>query len=487
MRKLMALAIVFMLAGATTSWALFGLGDISYDGSMEVSGNSANNETDFAPANDHRGRTATRVRLGMNATVTEGVMGRVELIRDTRQYGTGPTSVAGEEGTLRFHNAYVDIADFLGHDVRLGRQYVGNPGDLVWNISPTDDDNLTNNSIDGLLIKCRKYDFLHVDLFTGKATEDDTIGDTGRPGNTDTDDGDVAGAGDVNLSSLDLLMPTLVPNAKVNVGFLWGTDSNNEFRNNDNNLRTARVGINGSAVDNMLTYRAEYFQNMGQFNGAGLQGDGVTATELDYSGNAIDLGVGVNFGETEVGTFSIWGNYLMASGDDNTQDDSDDSFHDFTPLGFNTSDRLLGEIFGKSNVLGGGTPLGRGINTADVTGTAPSGVTQGPGLNVINLGVSYKPAFVEKTMVRLDYYTFSYSEDNITTAANTKTKIGDDIGSEIDLTIGYDHSTNVGLEVGYAMLSPDKALTDPFVAGGNVNDDEITKLFARAKIKWGGQ
>src|SRR5688572_22262927 len=158
MRKHMAMAIVLVLAGVTQSWALFGLEDVSFDGSLEVSGNSANNETDFSASNDHRGNTATRTRVGMNATVTEGVMGRLEVARSPRLYGTVPTSVAGEEFLWTFQNAYVHFDDLLGFKVRLGRQYVGEPGDLVWNISPTDDDSLTLNSIDGLLLQCRHYE-----------------------------------------------------------------------------------------------------------------------------------------------------------------------------------------------------------------------------------------------------------------------------------------------------------------------------------------
>src|SRR5689334_5179793 len=130
MRKLMALtAIGIIVAAAQPSWALVGLENVSFDGSLEVSGNSANNEIDFGGiANDptgnedHRGRTATRVRVGMNTDVTEGVKGRIEMGRTPRQYGTSATSVAGEEGLWTVQNAYVEIENLWGHMFRLGRQ-----------------------------------------------------------------------------------------------------------------------------------------------------------------------------------------------------------------------------------------------------------------------------------------------------------------------------------------------------------------------------
>jgi hypothetical protein len=479
MRKLMALAIVFTLAGATRSWALFGLGDVSFDGSLEYSGNSANNETDQGtlvtnPRSDHRGATATRVRVGMNAQVTEGVKSRLEVVRspsdsgdsDTMFGGDGrPTSVSSEEGNFFFHNAYVEIENLWDHMVRVGRQYVGNAGDLVWNISPTNDDSLSINSIDGLLVQCRKYDFIHADLFTGKAFEDDAVANT---------DNNVGEDGDINLSSLDLVFPTLVPNSKVNVGYLWGVDSNTGAGKDDNKLSTIRAGINGSAKDNFITYRAEYFMNGGEL-------ESLNGSATDYAGNAIDLGIGVNPAETGVGTFSIWANWLMASGDDNPANTDDDSFHDFTALGANTSDRLLGEIFGKSNTLTGAglgpigaakaavsAPLGKGLD---------SGV-QGRGLEVINIGASLKPKISEKSTVRLDYYVFNQPEDTIATV-----NVGDKFGTEIDLSWAYAHSDNVGLELGYAMFSPDDAL----IGVGATNDEDVTKLFARGKIKWGGQ
>ncbi|MCG3205945.1 MAG: hypothetical protein KCHDKBKB_02669 [Elusimicrobia bacterium] len=486
----MAMFAICVSVATTSTWALVGLGDIKFDGSLEVSGNAANNEVDFGndpdnpgisgtgTSNDHRGRTATRVRLGMDAVVTEGVTSRLELIRDARQYGdsNGPTSIATEEGLWRFHNAYVDIQDLWGHNFRLGRQYVGNPGDLVWNISPTDDDSLTNNSIDGLLIQCRKFDFIHADLFTGKSTEDDAIA------NTDQDDA----TGDVNLTSLDFVLPKLVPGAKLNLGYLLGDDANSNLENDNNHLRTARVGINGGVSENMFTYRAELFSNMGEFAGMGLDSAGA-ATKLKYEGTAIDFGVGFNSKETSAGTFGVALNYLMASGDDNAIDDKDESFHDFSVMGINTSDRLLGEIFGKSNTMGGGTPLGQGINTAQASGAvataAPGTTTQGQGLNVLNLGVQYKPTFCKKSTFRLDYFTFSRSEDEVKTAANTNTKVGEDFGSEFDLAYVYDHTSNVNVELGYAMFSPDDALVG---VNSTNQDDDVTKLYARTKIKWGG-
>lgn len=491
MRKLMAIFAISVLSVSTPSWALFGLGDINFDGSLEVSGNSANNEVSFSPANDHRGATATRVRVGMNAQVTEGVSSRLEVARtpasagstESQYGGTGkPTSVASEEGNFVIHNAFIKLEELWGHTVVLGRQYVGDSGDLVWYIGPKSDDSLTVTSIDGILAYCNKgeekgnfMDKVKLTLFTGKANEDDAI--------ANTDAGDTLG--DINLSNIQVDL-SVIPNGNLRVGFLNGEDLNTSASTDTNRIQIFRVGVNGGIAENMFTYRAEYLQNMGKAGNVGTTGSG-GPTELDYKGNAIDLGVGVNPPETSIGSFGLWLNYVMASGDDNTVDDKDDSFHDFTALGVgNTSGRHYGEIFGKSNTLGGGTPLGQGVNTADATGTAPNAATQGQGLTILNIGVNFKPAFMEKTWWRLDFFTFSRAEDSVKTSLTpgaAETKVGDKFGTEFDLTFGYDHTSNVGIELGYAMLNVDDALTGI----GAVNDDAVTKLFARTNIRWGGE
>lgn len=472
----MAIAIVLAFAGAAKSWALVGLGDVSFDGSLEVSGNSANNETDFSPSNDHRGNTATRVRLGMNAQITEGVKGRIEAVRDPRLYGNAATTVTTEEGLWRFQNAYAEFDNIFGFMARLGRQYVGMPGDLVWNISPRNDDSLTVNSITGLLVQCRHFDAVNLDLFLGKAVEDDAI--------ANTDAGDATG--DVNMNSLQATLPKVIPNGNIGIGYLFGRDDNAAARSDDNKLQIARVGANGGISENMFTYRAEYLMNMGEFKGMGLTGAGA-ATDLDYEGTAIDIGLGFNPAETNVGTFGVWFNWLMASGDDNAIDDKDESFHDFSVFGsVDPSDRLLGEIFGKSNTLGGGTPLGQGLDTFQTAGAvaaaAPGATTQGQGLEVINIGAKYSPKPWDRVWFKFDYFAFSRAEDSVKTAAAVNTKVGDDFGSEMDFTVGYKHTDNVNFKVGYAIFSPDDALTGV----GAVNDDNITKLFARTNIKWGG-
>jgi hypothetical protein len=261
MRKLMALAIVLVFAGTTRSWAVLGLGNVTYDGSLEFSGISAKNElnkNDDAQADDRRGEVNTRLRVGIGADVTETVKARVELLRNDTRFGRqrsgsvvsgGPAasnSLDDEMNLIRVENAFLDFQNLYGLRAILGRQFVGNAGDLVWNLSPTDNDYLTSSAIDGLTLQYHKFEPVLVDLFLGKAIEDDTVANSSTTTNGDDT------LGDTNLASLDIVFPTLIPGGKINAGYLWGVNESTVPTSNDNKLTTIRVGVRGGLMENML-------------------------------------------------------------------------------------------------------------------------------------------------------------------------------------------------------------------------------------------
>jgi hypothetical protein len=330
---------------------------------------------------------------------------------------------------------------------------------LVWHLGPKSDDSLTINSIDGILFRSPDeknsgsfMDNLRLELFTGKLTEV-----SGNPAATDA-----TASGDVDLSNIEVKVVDVIPGGRIRAALLMGQADQTSATADNIHLNIWRVGINGGLSENMITYRAEYLQNTGQANGAGTP-----TGDLDFAGNAIDLGLGFNSKDTSVGSFGLWGNIVMASGDD-TNDDEDESFHDFTSLGGNSSDRYFGEIFGKSNTLGGGIPIGQGLETG----------SEGQGMTVFNLGLQFNPAFAKKYWAKVDFFHLTRPEDSL-----NNTDVGDEFGTEFDLTLGFNHSDNVGIEGGYAMLTPDDALTGV----GATNDETITKWFARANVKWGGE
>ena len=476
MKKIMATAMGLMFTGVAASWALVGLEDVSYDGSLEVVGVSAKNEVDqddSGATSDRKGGVNTRVMVGINAAVTEGVKGRVLFARTGSQYGnnfagtrlSANNTIDNETANIAVLNAFVDIEDVIfGVGAILGRQFVGEAGDLVWNIAPTDNDLLAIGAIDGITLR-RDWEYVNSNLFFGKFSEDDA------QGNTNADDAGV-GAGDINLNSFDLIFPTIIPGGKINAGYLWGNIENTSLSGDANKLTTFRVGVKGGVAEDRFTYRAEYLANGGEDKGNNVPPG---QTKVSYEGNAIDLGVGYNSPETSVGTFNARLGLIAASGDDNAANGDDESFHDFTVIGAGTSDRIMGEIFGKSSTLAGAS-----ATTAGPGGGVDTG-PQGQGMDVLNIGVTYTPPCLDgKLSGALDYWTFDTAEDGTTTG----TPMADEYGNEIDLVLNWAHSDNVGIDLGYAMFSPGKAIVG---TAAGAKDDDITKLFARAKISWGGE
>ena len=102
MRKSLVAIAILSLTGSAFSTDLLGLKNLKVDGSLEVLGNQAENETDADDGNnDKRGNTVTRVRLGVDMDVTTDVTARIEAVRnpeDGNTWGRGDQSQYGTSG-----------------------------------------------------------------------------------------------------------------------------------------------------------------------------------------------------------------------------------------------------------------------------------------------------------------------------------------------------------------------------------------------------
>lgn len=476
MRKVAALWVSLVILGAQSVRAegFLGLGQLTYDGSLEVLGNQANNETDAnGAANDHRGNTITRLRLGINLPdLADGISGRIELVRGSgasvvtstttaSQYGSGrPTTGHSELESIQVQNAYVDLHDFLQLDkVRLGRQYGGRQGDLLVYYGPRNDDALSVTAFDALRID-KQFSKVDLTFVTGKAVDDDTAPGGGA---SDTDSDDAAAPGDVNASYLILSSDRLIPNHRVplEVGYYQASAANAAATNDNQTLVVYDFRAGYGLLDDKLNLGLQFAMNDGQDNNAG--------TPMDYKGSALlfkadyadeDSGLGAKFF------------YANASGDDQTSaDSSDKAFHDGAVLGgggYTPSDFRYGEILSNSNTLAATSPAlpGPGLDTG----------ANGRGLNLIGLGGRFTPRNWAdgKVTFSLDYIMAKFNES----AAGAD----DGIGNEIDLALLYRHSDTVSVSLGYARLDTDAGVIP--VPGGPT--DEVTKAWAKLGLRWGG-
>ncbi|MGQ0643888.1 MAG: hypothetical protein ACT4O3_00140 [Elusimicrobiota bacterium] len=471
MKKYLAIFVIALVAGAPYARAeMLGLlNDVTADGALDISGQQANNETDGdGSAHDRRGAVITRLRLGLNAGLADGVRARLEATRNsgatgaanggTVMYGGAlrPTSLTTEQGAIVVQNAYIDLEDFLTTEwFRLGRHYGGRPGDLLVYYGPYQDDSLTIQSLDGLSVG-RKFGPVMANFVTGKVME-------GAPTTVATD---AAGAGDINVNWLILGSSELFPEVEIPLefGYYQGTATNGPVASDNNNLTIMdfRAGYN-QLMDGALKLGFEYAMNGGQLNTG-------PATQADYKGNALLLSAAY---DDEANGFGLHARYANASGDDPSGTGTDDdAFHDFRTLGWAVSDFRYGEILSRDNTAA--TFLGF---------TSPGGLdtgANGPGANIINIGGYYVvPRWDEKVRLSLDYIMAKVNE--------VPSGVDDGVGSEIDLAAHYDHSSAVRATVGYAMFSPDKGLVNAFAGTADLPTDNVTKLFARLNVKFGSQ
>lgn len=456
MRKLLAVFAALGMAGSAFSGDLLGLKNVSVDGSIEYLGKQANNQTDANDGDeDSAGDAASRVRLGLNAQVTEGVTSRVEIVRysdwvpnNETQFGGTQTSVNNELDNFQIQNAYLELSDILGLDqVRIGRQYVGRQGDLIAYFGPFNDDYLYVTALDAL-VASKKVGPVNVSAVIGKANDDDFVA-------FETDEFDGSGDENVNwiTASSDEIIKVEGATFPLEIGlYQWldqGTDSASD--NRTLNIYDLRAGAN--LLDNALKLSLQYAMNAGQHN--------LGANQRDYKGNALVFKAAYDNEENGWGAKLLYAN---ASGDDDPADDSDDAFHSIS------SDFRYGQI------LSNDTNFWNTYAPGSLTGYSLSGgldtASQGTGVNVIGLGGSYNlPILDKKYTAYADYFMAKLNE----TGAGP-----DDIGNEIDLAVKYAHNDNVSIKAGYAMLMPGEALN-----GTGAPDDDITKLWAKLMVKWG--
>ncbi|MBI4396889.1 MAG: hypothetical protein HY548_07325 [Elusimicrobia bacterium] len=465
MKKFFALLAVLMFAGSVSGRAgILGLENITPDASLEILGQRANNETDANDgAKDTRGNVITRLRVGLNAGITEGVRGRIEALRNSNtggavvQYGSGrPSSIAATEGAIAFQNAYIDIDGMLTLDkFRLGRQYGGRPGDLLVFFGPYNDDALSVQALDALSVE-KKIGPVKTMFATGKVREDDTA--PGAAGVSETDADDVLG--DVNAGWLVLGSDELIPNLRVplEIGYYQASNQGAVAESDNINLSIIDLRAGVDLMEEALKLGLEYAVNGGQDN------NGPTgAAKSDYKGNALLLKA--LYDNNDAG----WGghlHYAMASGDDTGNDDK--AFHDFSVAGWAVSDFRYGEILTNSNALGFGPGLDTGAG--------------GPGISLFNLGGYFNLPVFENRLTATADLTMAEA-DKVPSGAD------DGIGTEFDLALHYFHSDSVRASIGYALASPEKGIASGFAAPTppNTPTDNITKLFAKIMVKWGAE
>ncbi|MFH1352474.1 MAG: hypothetical protein ABIH68_02745 [bacterium] len=340
-----------------TSISCAEIGKVKVSGSLEVQKVSLNNSTDYADydkgANDDAvSETRSRLLLGLEAPVSEGVAGKILLSKNNRKYGTGEESVGSTQWQINIKNAYLVLDDFLDiFKVTLGRQFIGEKGDLALYYGPTQDDNLSITAVDGATAETT-LGSIDASFISGKLTESNATPSQ-----------------DVDLSGVILKSGKLLSGVELGAYAYQKIDRTNlQFNRDDLRIYGIKAQAGIPQVEGLNT-KLEYAMNAGADNNA----------DQKHSGNALIVGVsyeGVNVG----GPLKVSADYAAGSGDKTSADKNED----FKSV---SSDLRYGEIW--ANSLGN------------------VGITD---RNIIKVGVGYEPDFSNRLSASLDYLTFTESE-----------------------------------------------------------------------------
>lgn len=467
-KKILGSSLAAVLSSQSL-WALdLDLSKIKVDGSIMIKGVSTAHETLYNKTiNDQRNTTLTGVTLGVGGELSQGVMTRVEMVRKPLTttngvFGQAAQTPHGELLNLTIEEANLHLGDiFWGISAKLGRQYYGSADSLIGYAGHYDDDSMTVNGVDGLDLN-KKVGPVMVDLFHA-ATNDTKTGLTGATA-LDSANATAVIGGRRSVKQINLManVKELTGNDMLNIpvaiSYSKGVNSGTStVTMNQAHLAILAINAGASFMDGMVGVGLDWATNTGHSG---------HATKVDYKGTL--TAVNVNYMNKDIG-FSAKVDWANSSGDDGSSATQDKSFHDLSSFGM-APRKNYGEILGRTNNLGGGgTPILQGLDSG-------STAAAGAGLNVLSLMVGYKlPVMDNKWSVD---YAYISAKSNKLPVGSTLEK---SIGTEVDLSLSYNHSENVMWGLGVAQFSP-KA--NSFALGNGVANDKVQKLFAMASVKF---
>lgn len=499
MRKFLWATVLLVVGGARLlAEDPISLKDFTFNayGSFEFHGENIHNEQDFRSAqNDARRSGFSRTRLGLETVVTSDIAGRLEIVRGPNiggilnsdaQYGTPPRDVNREISNFFVENAYVEVKHFLGVDLlRIGRQYLGRPGDLLVYYGPLNDNIMTVRSLQAIAVK-KQFGPLQAQIATAKPFVESAIPQPGPAGDAATELTNTLGGGSVDLYyafiNSDQLFKQTVGKLELEAGVYRGVDKNSPASNDSNalNIYDGRVKffIPLPWGTDVIALSAEAALNDGADRGTEFDAFAVpltttTGVRRNYNGHAYVVKAAYDW-RAVVTTHGL---YASSSGDRNPGDHRIDGFRDFASVGRSPgasfgspgSDFRYGKIYHDNANLG----FGPGLDTSAYGDF---------GVELLNLGVEVTPPWAENRLT----FTMDFFD------ARTGVEIPDGaprrIMQELDAAVRYKHSPNATLELGAAQLHPFDRLQviRSAALGRTVNGhDKILMAYFNVTVKFG--
>lgn len=453
--------VVVVLGLVLTGSALAGdAADVKVTGSVLERLELVNNATNFdGDVYDRVDGVLSRVRLGFDASLADGVSARVVL----QNYGTwgddlfSPVggAIDGDEDDIEVYEAFIKLDTVMpfegsgGKDIPLtiaiGRMEITLGDEMLLG----DDSRYDGNSFDAVHLTTDTGDGLLLGLVLASVTEGDAVDMSAAAGSA------VFAPGSVSGEEVDTYLFGLYGTYKgvkdttidgyVLVRDRNGTGDDLTFAGDPAIVDELRYTLGARYVGKFEIAEKQELEVKGeiaaQFGDQGADGD------ISAFGGELVVGWTPNKGAPEWET-CIALNLAYASGDDDGTDDEDGRF-----------DPLYGDVdgrLGKADYLILSNVLAYGL---EVT-TKPKGES-----GKVNLGLG----FLMATAV----------EEDDTMAGGQAGVPGDDaILTEVDVWAGYKVTDNLSLEAGVCYIMPDDYLT------GGGQDDEVTRIFLEASLKF---
>ena len=433
MKKLLGLTVALAMVVPSVASAEL-LKNLKVGGSLDVDAVESNNVSDYSTKNyDHRSTVQTRLLVNTDWDLLDDVHAHMTISKNNRTYGSGAnasenlntvqTSLLLDEASVRLDKLFGSV------DMTLGRQFYGDPGDLVIYFGPKMGEyTMPVTALDGGRFDW-KGEKMGVTLLAAKTTG---VGVAIATVN-----------GNVNLAGIDVRVKA--SDSMSGGAYLYNqTTINSGARAPGANVTGSDklyvLGAKGKMTMGNAWMKAEIAKNFGQNRTVAAAAGNYTFTG-NYTGWALKLDGGYKADVGGVGAVTGWGQYGLGSGGGTTN-------RNFTAI---AGDYRPGGIFGRFIAPGvGGSPVTFNSTLND--------------LQVIGLGVKVNPATLSKLTAGLSYYNYRLqSQANANLATNTLTGLANQGGSkafggEYDLDLTWQHSENVSVAAGMGSFQPGSAI-----------------------------
>jgi hypothetical protein len=462
--------------------------NLKISGQLDVQATSARNVTDFAtrpdqgdlaqPGNNDRiGDAHTRTMLSADWDLLDDVHARITLVKGGEGAAGAGHDVYGESAdtldnvTARtlVQEANVKIDKLAGlFDTTIGRQFYGEPGDLIVYYGPRNNYGQRVDSLDAFRFDW-KGEHMSVTGIAGRTTDGAVL--AANSAATTAADVDLRGIV-VSCTQHETVKPSVYLYNRVTHGLNGAGVTVPPATVTGKNTNLYVLGAKAKVMVGGFSGHAEFAKNFGDdrttFVGTPA---GAGPNSGRFTGYALLLKGGYKADVADVAAFNPWAEFGMGSGDANFAQAGNGNFQSIN------TDHRPGGIYGRFDQT---APVSLGAIATGSFGSNGNIASNGLSNRVIyGLGVKATPAAVNQLTVGAAWYRYAFHR---VAPESNGLKRSRNIGSEVDVTADWKHSDNVSVGVTLGSFLPGAHIAD--LAGANATLNPVQMAAADVKIRF---